>query len=252
MIRDSLPTPELLVQQAAWLAPARSRLLRQTGIAHRLRVLDLGAGYGAVTGELVRRAGGAVVALDRAIGALRDGAEAFDGAARIGGDALRLPFANAAFDLIFTQLALLWINPIERALDEIARVLASGGALVALEPDYGGMIEHPSEIAARDLWITGLTRAGADPHIGRRLPQALAARGFSVNVGLFDALYAPSPTRFDFLRGLPLNDDECARLEQIEQEALVRQSPWSQVAHLPFFLVSATKRDSSAFGMTDR
>ena len=236
-----LPAPELLIRQARWLAPARARLLRRASVAHRRRVLDLGAGYGAVTAELVRRAGGTVVALDRAVHALRADAAPFAGAQRVGGDAARLPFADGTFDLLFTQLTLLWVSPVERALDEVMRVLAPGGVLVALEPDYGGLIEHPPEIAARDLWVSGLTRAGADPHIGRKLPEMLATRGFSVSVKLFDTLYTPSPTRCDFLRDLPLNEPELATLERIEHAALVRQSPWSQVAHLPFFLVTAIK-----------
>lgn len=237
----ALPAPDLLTQQAEWLAPARSRLLRQVGIAHRRCVLDLGAGYGAVTGELVQRAGGAVVALDRAVHALRTDVTPFAGSDRCGGDAVRLPFASETFDLIFSQLTLLWVSPLDLALDEIARILAPGGAFIALEPDYGGMIEHPPEIATRDLWIAGLTRAGADPYIGRKLPEMLAARGFSVNVSLFDTLYAPSPARFDFLRDLSLTESERAALERIEQEALMQRSPWSQAAHLPFFLVTSIK-----------
>ncbi len=240
-MKYDLPAPELLAQQAEWLAPARARLLRQVSIARRKRVLDLGAGYGAVTGELVRRAGGMVVAVDRAVGALRADAALFSGAPRVGGGAVRLPFASATFDLVFTQLTLLWVHPIEPALHEIGRVLRAGGALVALEPDYGGMIEYPPDITTRELWIHGLARAGADPVIGRRLPGLLAARGFRVTVGLFDALYAPSAARFDFLRNLPLTTEELAALERIEQEAALRQGPWAQVAHLPFFLVTAVK-----------
>jgi SAM-dependent methyltransferase len=231
----------MLVQQVEWLAPARGRLLRQVGIARRKRVLDLGAGYGAVTGELVRRAAGPVVALDCAVAALREGVAAFAGAQRAGGDARRLPFADAVFDLVFTQLTLLWIQPVTCVLDEIHRVLRSGGTLVALEPDYGGMIEHPPEIAARELWLSALERAGADPLIGRALPGLLAARGFTVNVGLFESLYAPAMARFDFLRDLPLTAAEALALETIETEALVRRSPWVQIAHLPFFLVTALK-----------
>lgn len=241
LVRYDLPAPEMLVQQAEWLAPARSRLLRQVSIARRKRVLDLGAGYGAVTGELVQRAGGMVVAVDRAVGALRADAAPFCGAHRVGGDAMRLPFTDAAFDLVFTQLTLLWVCPIEQALCEIARVLRVDGALVALEPDYGGMIEYPPDIAARELWVNGLERAGADPVTGRKLPGLLAALGFRVNVGLFDTLYAPSAARFDFLRDLPLDDGEMVGLERIEQEASVCQSPWAQIAHLPFFLVTAVK-----------
>lgn len=238
-----LPAPEMLEQQAEWLAPARGRLWRQTGIARRERVLDLGAGYGAVTGELVRRAGGPVVGLDLALAALREG-DAFTGAFRTNGDARRLPFADAVFDLIFTQLTLLWVQPVTRALDEIRRVLRPGGVLVALEPDYGGMIEHPPEIAARELWLSALERAGADPLIGRALPGLLAARGFTVKVGLFESLYAPSIARFDFLRDLPLTVEESRLLETIEAAALLLRSPWSQIAHLPFFLVTAHKSES--------
>ena len=237
-----LPAPDLLAQQAEWLAPARSRLLRQVGIAHRRCVLDLGAGYGAVTGELARRSGGAVVALDRAIHALRADATPFAGAHRVGGDAALLAVSpDGAFDLVFTQLTLLWVSPLERALDEIARILAPGGALVAL----GAGLRRADRTSARNRRARfvdrRITRAGADPYIGRKLPEMLAARGFSVNVGLFDTLYAPSPARFDFLRDLPLTEAERATLEHIEQEALVRRSPWSQVAHLPFFLVTAIK-----------
>ncbi len=229
------------MQQAEWLASARARLLRQVSIARRKRVLDLGAGYGAVTGELARRAGGMVVAVDRAVAALRADAAPFDGAYCVGGDAVRLPFADASFDLVFTQLTLLWVHPIEQALCEIERVLRVDGTLVALEPDYGGMIEYPPDIAARELWVNGLARAGADPLIGRKLPGLLAARGFRVNVGLFDTLYAPSAARFDFLRDLPLDGGEMAALERIEQEALGYQNPWAQIAHLPFFLVTAVR-----------
>ena len=155
---SELPSPDLLAQQAAWLAPARARVLRHIGIARRRRVLDLGAGYGAVTGELVRRAGGPVVALDRAVHALRP-ALPFRGASRVGGDAARLPFAAQCFDVVFLQLTLLWITPLAAALDEIARILIPGGVLVALEPDYAGLIEQPPSIATRDLWLTGLRRA---------------------------------------------------------------------------------------------
>jgi len=244
LVKYDLPAPEMLAQQAEWLAPARGRLFRQVGIARRKRVLDLGAGYGAVTGELVRRAGGPVVALDCAVAALREGGMACAGAARAGGDARRLPFADNVFDLVFTQLTLLWVQPVTAALDEIHRVLHLGGVLVALEPDYAGMIEYPPEVAVRELWLSALDRAGADPLIGRALPGLLAARGFIVSVGLFESLYAPSAARFDFLRDLPLTAAEALALETVEVEALVRHSPWAQIAHLPFFLMTAFKAES--------
>jgi SAM-dependent methyltransferase len=239
-----LPEATLLVQQAAWLRPARAKLLRRVAIARRQRILELGAGRGAVTMELVRRGGGMTVALDRRVQALHEVLEHAPGATCAGADAHRLPFADASFDLIFTQLTLLWVNSLDRVLDEIARVLAPDGALVALEPDYGGMIEYPPEIAARPIWLAALRRAGADPLVGRKLPDALAARGLRVRVQLFEHLLPPDPARFDLLHGLPLTREERARLIRIEATSNTRQASrdhaWVEVAHLPFFLVTAT------------
>ncbi len=236
-----MPADALLGRQTEWKECARAQLLRQIGIARRKRVLDLGAGYGAVSGELSRRAGGMVVALDHAVAALQVAAASFGSAYRVGGDAVYLPFADATFDLVFTQLTLLWVHPLEQALREIVRVLAREGVLIALEPDYGGMIEYPPAIATSDLWLNGLQHAGADPFIGRKLPTQLAACGLRVKVNLFDTLYAPDAARFDFLRDLPLDAAEKATLQKIEREAAKRQQPWAQVAHVPFFLVTAVK-----------
>jgi SAM-dependent methyltransferase len=241
MHSPSLPKPDLLREQAAWLAPARGRLFRQVHIARRTRVLDLGAGSGAVTPALVRRSSGQVVALDREVGALQVVARDVDGAAPVGGDARRLPFRSASFDLVFAQLAFLWIAPLDTALDEVNRVLASGGALVALEPDYGGMIEHPPEVATQWIWEAALDRAGADPRVARKLPGRLAARGFTVRVMLFSALFAADPARFELLRGLPLTGEERTALDRVVEAATVRRQPWGQVAHLPFFLIVAEK-----------
>jgi SAM-dependent methyltransferase len=205
-------------------------------------VLDLGAGRGVVTGELVRRAGGPVVALDRRARALT---EARTEAARVGGDVRRLPFAGGSFDLVFSQLTLLWITPLQRALDEIHRVLSPGGVLIALEPDYGGMIEHPPEIATRDLWLAALRRADADPFVGRTLPRLLSDQGFAVRVDLFNRLTEPDSARFDLLRGLPLTSEERADLARIEAVSESRRPPdapgWAEVVHLPFFLITAKK-----------
>ena len=96
-------------------------------------------------------------------------------------------------------------------------------------------------IATRELWLAALSRMGADPYIGRKLPDALTQRGFDVHVSFLDTLYAPNQARFDFLRELPLTEEESATLETIEYEAAQHSGTWSQVAHLPFFLITAKK-----------
>lgn len=238
----ALPPAQLLIQQAEWLAPARRRLLRQVQIARRQRVLDLGAGFGAVTPELVRRSGGQVFALDLEINALRSEKSTFATAFRVGGHAANLPFKNETFDLVFSQLTLLWVSPLETALEQIHRILKREGALVALEPDYEAMIEYPPEIASKHLWVKGLSRAGADPSIGRKLPGLLAAQGFDVQISLFDTLYAPHPLRLEFLQDLPFSKPERQQLDHITFEVSLRTQPWGQLAHLPFFLIAAIKK----------
>jgi SAM-dependent methyltransferase len=242
----ALPPATLLKQQAQWLAPARARLLRNIAIARRQRVLDLGAGRGDVTTELVRRAGGhkAVIALDRDLTAMDEAPAEFAGAIRVGGDGRHMPCPSNTFDLVFSQFTLLWIAPLPTVIQEIWRVLAPEGVLVALEPDYGGMIEYPPEISSRRLWTKGVARAGGDPYTGRKLPGSLAAQGFDVRVELLNELHTPSPTRFDFLRDLPLTDTEQDTLQNIERQSAAlsgHDSAWQQIAHLPLFLITATK-----------
>jgi SAM-dependent methyltransferase len=240
MNSHSLPAADLLRQQAAWLAPARARLLRRAEIARRRRVLDLACGPGTVVAELVHRSGGSVVAIDCSRIALAAQPERLAGAAAVCGRAERLPFADGAFDLVFCQFALMWLD-VAAVVREVRRVLAPGGALAAIEPDYGGLIEHPPEIALGELWLAALARAGADPCVGRKLPALLGAAGFDVSVHLLDQLVPPSPLRFELLGGLPLVESERAALERI-QRIDARQGDSPRVVHLPLFLVTAEVR----------
>ncbi len=231
-----LPSPEALEAQAARLAGMRSRLLRQAGVAHLGPVLDLGAGYGAVTGELRRRAKGPVVALDR-----RREALAHAGPPAVAADAHALPFSRGAFAAVFCQLVFLWLADLPRALAEIDRVLAPGGTLLAIEPDYGGLVEHPADLALGEVWRAAIARAGGDPLAGRHLVARLGEAGYHAETRLLPSLAAPDGTRFDVLAGLPLEPAERARVDAARraEQAL---PPGAAVIHLPFFFVLARRR----------
>jgi SAM-dependent methyltransferase len=234
--RPALPSRALCVAQAERLAPARSRLLRLADVARRRAVLDLGCGWGAVTGELCRRARGSVVALDLA----REAVSAVDATPRrVVADATRLPFRDGAFDLVFAQCVLTWIEEKPRAVAEIARVLAPGGAAALIEPDHAGLMEDPDATALRDAWLSALSRAGADPTTGRRLPRLLAQAGLAVAALLTDRPEPPDATRFALLEELPLCADERARVAAARAaEAALAVPP---TAHLPFWLVVGVK-----------
>ncbi len=201
-------------------------------------MLDLACGYGAVTGELVRRSAGRVVALDRSFAALREAAQALEGADRVCADAMRLPFGDGSFDLVFCQFVLLWLDAAATAR-EIRRVLEPGGVLIALEPDFGGLIEHPPEIVTREIWLRAISRADGDPQIGRKLPGILGAVGLEVRVDLLDRLEPPSADRFTHLRELALEPEDANLLERIEAADRVATR---RVAQLPVFLITATRR----------
>jgi SAM-dependent methyltransferase len=242
--QSDLPPLRMIREQAAWLAPARSWLLQRANVEQRRSLLDLGCGFGVVSQELARLSSGRVVALDHSLPALLTASSVLVASPPACADATRLPFADASFDLVFCQLALLWM-PLEPTLAEVRRVMQPGGVLVAIEPDYGGMIEHPAELATRELWITGLARAGADPLVGRKLPGLLAGHGFDVRVELMNELTPPATQRFDLLRGLPLKRKERKQAKAIERGAKRLSDPWQQVVHLPFMLVTAHLKETA-------
>ncbi len=233
-----LPPRSVLFAQHEALAPMRSRVLRRAGIAHRGRTLDIGAGVGVSTGELVRRARGPVVALDRRADALASIAN--DTVERVHADATEMPFADGSFELVLAQCVFLWNDAPARAriAAEIARVLGPGGVLVAIEPDHGAAMEHPETIAVGDVWCAALERAGAEPRVGRMLPSELALAGLSVRVELSPEPAPGDGSRFALLEGLPLSDAERARVERA-RAAEARLAPADAFVHVPFVFVTA-------------
>jgi len=237
-LRPELPAEAVLSAQAEALAAMRSRLLRRVGIAHRGPVLDLGAGSGAVTAELVRRSRGPVVAFDRHPDALA-GSPAHQVAV---GEATALPFGDASFALVFAQCVFLWNGVDTRAaiLAEVRRVLSPRGVLLAVEPDWGGAMEHPEAIAIAPVASDALARAGADPKVGRRLPSELRRAGFDVRVELFPEIGTTPAGRYALLEGLPFTEAERARVREA-RAAEARLPPGETLVHVPFVFVTATR-----------
>lgn len=99
-------------------------------------ILDLGCGAGIEAELLARCYPEALVAgLDLCSASFHAHDRASTWSAVVG-DAVGLPFKTDAFDLVFANLILPWCEPVV-ALNEIARILVSGGAVVlaTLGPD---------------------------------------------------------------------------------------------------------------------
>jgi SAM-dependent methyltransferase len=146
----------------------------QGGDLRGLRVLDVAGGDGYWAGQ-ARRRGARAVALDLATAKLSRGSQLASPPALVEGDALHLPFQAASFDRVMSICAIEHFDDGERALDEMARVLAPGGELV-MSADSLTLAEH---------W-PNLYRAHCDRYHVKRtyshqeLTSLLAARGLAV------------------------------------------------------------------------
>jgi SAM-dependent methyltransferase len=130
----------------------------------------------------------------------------------------------------------MWIDPLEAAISEAARVLSSDGALVALEPDYGGMIEEP-DLGLRVVWLDALERAGADPLVGRRLPGLAEQAGLTPWVEFAHIPRAAEPEALDLLAELPLTVRQRERVDGAREILHRADGDWAVFLHVPWVLI---------------
>jgi SAM-dependent methyltransferase len=102
-----------------WLVPAHAR-----------RVADIGAGTGKLTRQL-RERGLDVIAVEPSAGMRQQLHRALPEVPVLAGTGEQIPLADGSVDLVIVAQAWHWVDP-ERAVPEVARVLAPGGRLALL------------------------------------------------------------------------------------------------------------------------
>ncbi|MFI5934832.1 demethylmenaquinone methyltransferase [Actinoplanes sp. NPDC051494] len=137
-----------LGQDRGWRRSTRAAL----GLRPGERVLDVGAGTGVSTEEL-GRSGAYAVGADISTGMLRAGRGDGRTVPLVAGDALKLPFADEAFDAVTISFALRNVVDTEAALRELARVVRPGGRLVVCE------FSSPTNFAFRTVYLSYLMRS---------------------------------------------------------------------------------------------
>ena len=157
------------------------------GLAPGARVLDVGCGLGAEAAALAALVGpggkpGLAVGLDASQTMLAQAAreqQKTDGSRPVfaAGDGARLPFAAGSFDACRIERTLQHVPDPGAALAEMGRATRPGGAVVAVEPDWGTFVVD-SDFAAlsrrlAQFWCDSF-RCG---WIGRRLGRLMAGAG---------------------------------------------------------------------------
>lgn len=124
------------------------------------RVLDIAAGTGTSSVPL-QAAGAEVVAADFSLGMLRRGQERQGGLSFAAADALRLPFADASFDVVTMSFGLRNVVDTAAAVREFARVTRPGGRVVICE------FSTPTNGPFR--WVYHQFLTGVLPPVARRV-----------------------------------------------------------------------------------
>ena len=140
----------------AWRAAVRTSVDARPGQV----VLDLAAGTGTST-QPFRHDGAVAVPVDFSLGMLRAGRRRLPLLPFIAGDALRLPFADGAFDTVTISFGLRNVADVDASLRELRRVTTPGGRLVVCE------FSAPTWRPLRTAYVEYLMRAL--PAVARRV-----------------------------------------------------------------------------------
>jgi SAM-dependent methyltransferase len=129
------------------------------------RVLDVGCGPGALTVELASTVGARLVAAaDPSPGFARACAGRVTGADVRTAPAEELPWPDAAFDLVLSQLVLSFVQDADAALREMLRVARPGGTVASCTWDYAGEMQM-----LNTFWRASLALDPAAPDEARAL-----------------------------------------------------------------------------------
>lgn len=167
------------------------------------RVLDLGCHAGGLAARLKGRTGvESVIACDLSPQMARR-ARAFAGLPALAADEEALPFAEASFDLVASNLSLHWVNDLPGALIQIRQVLKPDGLLLACL--LGGRTLHELRDAMTDAELD--IEGGVSPRISpfadvRDGGDLLARAGFALPVADLDTIRVSFESPLHLMRDL--------------------------------------------------
>jgi arsenite methyltransferase len=167
------------------IATQRARTRAALGVRPGERGLDVGCGPAFLACELAREVGpsGRVVGIDESPEML-EAARARIAREGLGdrvevrqGDASRLDFPDAAFDLVTAVQVYLYVADVEDALAEAARVLRPAGRFAVVDTDWDSCVWLTADRERHRRVMEGRLAHFAHPHLPVRLPALLDRAG---------------------------------------------------------------------------
>jgi len=195
-----------LLRQADELASDNAALLDRVGLQPGHSAIDLGCGPRGIVGLLIERVspGGRVVGLDAdathtAMAAEFAAAQGLTGVELVTADARHTGLSSNSFDLVHARTLLINVPDPMRVVAEMVRLARPGGCVAAMEPDTEYAMcypPHPAFTRLREIFPVVFSRNGADPHMGRRVPELFRQAGLAdVGAEARVQLYPPGHTR---------------------------------------------------------
>jgi SAM-dependent methyltransferase len=187
------PESERLQRQAEELEPDSRALLDRVGLSPGQSAIDFGCGPRGVLDLLAAGTspGGRVVGLDADPAHTRMAADFaahhdLDSVEVVTADARRCGLPSDSFDVVHARTLLVTLPNPHEPLDEMVRLAQPGGWVASMEPDTERTFCYPPSAEFErvcTLFPMVFARNGADPHMGRRVPELLR------NAGLVDVGY---------------------------------------------------------------
>jgi len=180
-----------VARMSDWARPHRAALYRRVNLEGRKRILNVACGDGAMTAELAERTKGEVVGVDASGEMVRRARERYPRLKFREEDMHALSFRSGSFDLVVCNFGLFRARSPEMAVQEMARVLAKGGALLDTgEPDYAGRIDHPEALSGLGKLICdAMLRARANPNVGRKMRQLFSEAELKAETGIMSSVW---------------------------------------------------------------
>jgi SAM-dependent methyltransferase len=203
---SSLGESARLQRQAEELAADSAALLDRVGLRPGQSAIDLGCGPRGIVDLLAERVApaGRVIGLDAdpahaAMAAEFAARRGLSGVEILTGDARATGLPPGSFHLVHARALLVNLPEPAGVADEMVRLARPGGSVASMEPDTEHALCYPPQPAfdrLGEIFTVVFRRNGADPWIGRRVPELFRQAGLEdVAVEVRVQSYPPGNSR---------------------------------------------------------